>query len=96
MKCEIEINGINYKLLKNKDDAFDLEIIKLKLTSFFEEYDFIVGDWAYGKLRLKGFNRKSNKNYCLINDYNKIDDYIDNYCAYGCKYFVLEKLEIEK
>ena len=63
------------------------------MTDYFDCYDYIVGDWAYNKLRLKGFNKKNNKFYKEINDYNKVDSYIKNNCAYGCKYFILEKLE---
>ena len=36
------------------------------------QYDYIVGDIAYSKLRLKGFNNKSNKNFNKINDYKNI------------------------
>ena len=28
-----------------------------------------------------------------INDYSKLDDYIKNSCAYGCKYFLLKKVK---
>lgn len=91
MKKEIVINGKNYNVIKNEKDALDVELLTEKLTDYFDCYDMIVGDWAYGKLRLKGFNKKNNKNYKPINDYTKIDEYIKNYCAYGCKYFVLEK-----
>ena len=47
-----------------------------KYTSFFEEYDYIVGDIAYSKLRLKGFNKKDNKNFNKINDYQNVEKYI--------------------
>ncbi len=88
---EFEIDNKQYKLIKNEKDGFDLENLKLKYGEFFHIYDFIVGDWAYGKLRLKGFNKKTNKAYNKINDYTKIDDYIKNNCAYECKYFIIEK-----
>lgn len=96
MKNEITINKIKFRILKNENDAIDKDELSVKFTDFFENYDFIVGDWAYGKLRLKGFNKKQNKNYRLINDFKDIENYINNYCAYGCKHFVLEKLEVEK
>ena len=44
---------------------------------------------------LKGFNKKKNKNFNKINDYNNLDKYIKENCAYGCKYFVLEKISEE-
>ena len=89
----ITINGNNYDIIKDIRDAYDNEVVTEKLTDYFENFDYIVGDWAYGKLRLKGFNDKTNKNYKDINDYQKIDSYIDTCCAYGCRYFILKKIE---
>lgn len=86
-------NELNYKLNKNYKDAFDLESIQSKMTDYFNDYDYVVGDWSYGSLRLKGFCNKENKLYKNINDINNLDDYIKNNCAYDCKYFVLEKLK---
>ena len=65
----------------------------LDIVNFDEKkYDPYLGDYAYGKVRLKGFNKKDNVSYQAINDYEKIDEYIKNCCAYECKYFVLQKL----
>jgi len=80
-----------YKLIENYREAFEEEEFLSKCTDYFKDYDYIVGDIAYGKLRLKGFNKKSNKNYKEINDFDKVSDYISTNCAYGCKYFILEK-----
>lgn len=90
---EIIINKIKYAILNNYNDALDEEIVKDKLTDYFYDYDYIVGDWAYGKLRLKGFYNKENKKVKKINDFSLIDTYINEYCAFGCKYFILQKLE---
>lgn len=90
---EIEINNIHYQILKNYKNAVDIEILKEKITNYFDSFDYIVGDWAYGKLRLKGFNSKTNKNFKNINDIDKADDYIKNYCAYDCSYFILAKIK---
>ena len=89
----ITINDKNYELIKNEKEGFEEEVVKEKMTDYFDDYDYVVGDWAYGKLRLKGFNDKDNKNFKKINDSEKIDEYIENYCAYGCRYFVLKKIK---
>lgn len=92
MEKIISIDNKNYKLIKEVKDGFNLEEVKTKMTDYFAIYDYIVGDWSYGKLRLKGFTNQKNKNYKSINDYKNIDKYIDEFCAYGCKYFILEKI----
>lgn len=89
----IDINDVKYKVIKDDDKTVNVSLLNEMMTDYFNSYDYIVGDWAYSKLRLKGFNKKNNKFYKEINDYNKLDSYIKNNCAYGCKYFVLEKLE---
>ncbi len=88
---EIKINNHNYEVVKNEKDAIDVELLQEKVTDYYDEFDYIFGDWAYGKLRLKGFNDKGNKNLKPINDYRNIDSYIKNYCAYGCRHFILKK-----
>lgn len=89
---EITINNQKYLIKKNERDALDNADLEEKVTDYYNEYDYIVGDWAYGKLRLKGFNNKNNKNYKSINDVKNVDDYIANCCAYGCRWFMLEKI----
>ena len=77
---KIILDNNEYELIENNGDCFSESDIKDKYTDYFYEFDYIVGDWAYGKLRLKGFNDKNNKGYKPINDFNKIDEYIDKYC----------------
>ena len=87
----IEVENNKYKLIKDYKDAFDKDLFLEKYTSYYENYDYIVGDIAYSKLRLKGFNNKDNKFFNKINDYNNVEKYIKENCAYDCKYFILEK-----
>lgn len=88
---KIKVNNNNYLLIKEEKESFDEKEFLEKCTDYFYEYDYIVGDYAYSKLRLKGFNKKTNKNFKKINDYNNIDKYIKENCAYNCKYYILEK-----
>ena len=91
------IRDLSYELIDNYKDAFDLNEVILKCTDYFDDYDYIVGDWAYGKLRLKGFCDKGNKLFREINDISMLEQYIETECAYDCKYFVLKKLKsVEK
>ena len=91
----IEVEKNKYKLVKDYRDAFDKDLFLEKYTNFFDEYDYIVGDIAYSKLRLKGFTKKDNKINNKINDYDNLEKYLKENCAFDCKYFILEKV-IEK
>lgn len=83
-----------YKMLENYNECFDEKEFLTKYTEYFKDFDYIVGDIAYGKLRLKGFNDKNNKNFKKINDFNQVQKYIKENCAYGCKYFILKRENI--
>lgn len=91
----IVINNIQYEIIENVHEALDESVLKEKLTDYFEAYDYIVGDWAYGKLRLKGFNNKTNANFNQVNDYGNVKKYIQEYCAYGCKYFIIKRINVD-
>ena len=92
MEKVIEVDGNKYKLIKNYRDGYDEELFLARYTDYFQSYDYIVGDIAYSKLRLKGFNNKSNKNYNKLNDYKNVEKYIKENCAYDCRYFILERI----
>ena len=93
MEKVIEINNKKYKLIKEHKDGFDKEVVESLLTEYFDNYDYVFGDWAYSKLRLKGFNKSDNKEVNKINDIANLDKYIETNCAYDCKYFLLEKVD---
>ena len=88
----VTINDKSYEVVEDNRGSLDLDLLKEKITEYFDGYDYIVGEWAYGKLRLKGFNDKKNKNYNKINAYENVKTYIDENCAYGCKYFILKRV----
>lgn len=87
----VTLNGIEYEIIEDYKNGYDKEAIEEKLTEYFEPFDYIVGDWAYGKLRLKGFCEKTSSIYRELNDIQNKEDYLKNECAYECKYFVLKK-----
>ena len=89
----IEVNGKKYQVMNNYKDAIDIEELSSKLTDYFDSFDYIVGDIAYGKLRLKGFNSRTNKNFKPINDVDKVEEYINNNCAYGCRWFMISEIK---
>lgn len=90
---KIVLKEKEYELIKDYKNAFDLVELTDKFTEYFKDYDYIVGDYSYDKLRLKGFCNKNNKNFKEVNDYDKVDDYLKNFCSYECRYYILEKKE---
>ena len=89
---KVKINDKEYELIKDYKNGFEQLPIEEKLTEYFDNYDYILGDWSYGKLRLKGFCEKKNKKFKALNDIDKVEDYIKNNCAYECSYFILKKI----
>lgn len=88
----IEVENNRYELIKDYKNGFELEEFVSHYTDFFEDYDYLVGDIAYGKLRLKGFYDSDNKKVKKINDYKYLDKYLEEDCATECKYFILKKI----
>ena len=88
---KVVINNNEYELIVNHKEAFEEEEFISKCTDYFYDYDYIVGDIAYGKLRLKGFYDNSNKKVKKINNYRYLDKYLSENCARDCKYYVLKK-----
>ena len=77
----MELFGKEYKLIENYNEAFNEEEFRYKCTDYFDGFDYIVGDIAYGKLRLKGFNKRDNVLFNEINDFSRVKEYISNNCA---------------
>ena len=94
MGCDVMVNLLDnkYEIIRGKEN-FDSEIVKSFFTDYFLLFDYILGDYAYDKLRLKGFYDSNNKKVKDFNNINNLDDYIKKYCAYGARIFVLKKLK---
>lgn len=88
----MKIRNNEYKIIKDFGDTIKDIDLEEYVTDYYDNFDYIVGDWAYGKLRLKGFYNHNNKNVKSYNDYKNVDEYIEKNCAYGCKHFILEKV----
>ena len=89
---KITVDNHEYEVIEDNGDCFDKEEFTEKYTDYFYDYDYIVGDIAYGKLRLKGFCNEKNKKVNKINNYKNVDQYLKNNCANDCKHFILKKI----
>lgn len=93
MKQEYEFNNNKYIIEKDEYKIFDYETVKELFTDYFDCFDYVLGDIAYNKLRLKGFCEPKNKRFNKTNNIKDLDNYIDNYCAYNSKWFLLKKIK---
>lgn len=82
----------NYEVIKGKEN-FNYEETKSLFTDYFIDYDYVLGDYSYGKIRLKGFYDSNNKNVKKLNDIKNVDSYIKDYCSLGAKTFLLKKIK---
>lgn len=80
-----------YEIIKNYKNGYNKDDFLGRYTDYFKDFDYIVGDWAYGKLRLKGFYNKSNKNCKEFNNFENLDKYLKENCAFDCSYFVAKR-----
>jgi uncharacterized protein YutD len=89
---KVKTDKFEYEIIKDDRESFNKDDFLNRYTDYFEPYDYIVGDYAYGKLRLKGFYDDKNNKSNSINKYSLVNKYIEENCAYGCKYFIAKKL----
>lgn len=88
----LTINHMNFELIEDYREAFDEEQVVEKYSEVLNKYDYIVGDIGYEKLRLAGFYRDNKKKVDRDKKYSAIEDYLYEYCNFGCAYFVLRKV----
>ncbi|MFF2481786.1 YutD family protein [Paenibacillus sp. NPDC058071] len=87
----IQIGGKTYELLHENRNGWNAEAFKDRYSEVLERYDFIIGDWGYSQLRLKGFFRDNHMKATKDTAFSGMVDYINEYCNFGCPYFIVEK-----
>jgi uncharacterized protein YutD len=87
----IEINNINYEVVKDYRNGFNEEAFRTRYSDILTRYDFIVGDWGYGQLRLRGFFEDDNPKATFDTKISTLTEYLYEYCNFGCAYFVVKK-----
>lgn len=87
-----QIGGRAYEIVVDYRDGWKPEAFKDRYSEVLERYDYIVGDWGYNQLRLRGFFKESNPKVTKENSISAIQDYLNEYCNFGCAYFVIERV----
>ncbi|MEG0443231.1 MAG: YutD family protein [Carnobacterium sp.] len=92
----ITIDGSKYEIIKDYRDAFDAERLGERYSEILDKYDYVVADWGFEQLRLKGFYDNRNRKVPQDQRISNLEDYLYEYCNFGCPYFVLQRLEAKK
>lgn len=87
-----EVQGVQYELVEDFKEGFQEEALKNRYSDILSKYDFIVGDWGYEQLRLKGFYDDQNPKATFDTKISTLDDYLYEYCNFGCAYFIAKKI----
>lgn len=88
---KVNIENIEYEIIKDYKNGYNKDEFINKCTDYFYDFDYVVGDWAYGKLRLKGFYDKNNEKCTEINNFEGLNKYLSENCAFDCSYFVAKR-----
>lgn len=91
---KVLINNHTYKLIDNHNGCFNIDDFSINYNPIFSRYSYIVGDYGYGVLRLKGFS-DDGTNTPLQNQFLAIKDYLNEYANMGADYFVMHNLEVK-
>lgn len=87
----IEVDGVVYQVVTNVKEGWKPEFFQKRFSDILKKYDYIVGDWGYNQLRLKGFFHDRHPKATVNTKISYLEEYINEFCNFGCAYFVLKK-----
>lgn len=93
-ETHFKLNGHPYELVKEYREGFDADQLAARFSNVLSKYDYIVGDWGYDQLRLKGFYAADNPLFVPEQGVETIEDYLYEYCNFGCAYFVIHNEDV--
>lgn len=88
----ITLDQVEFEVLENYRDGFNPEALESRYSEILSKYDYILGDWGYGQLRLKGFFEDRSSKATYETKISTLQDYLYEYCNFGCAHFVLKKI----
>jgi uncharacterized protein YutD len=92
----ITINNVSYEVVQESRDGFNEEAFKARYADILNKYDYIVGDWGYSQLRLRGFFEDGNQRASHDTKISTLSEYLYEFCNFGCAYFVLQKVKTKQ
>lgn len=92
----IRVQGVSFEIIEDVKDAWDEEAYTARYSDVLNKYDYIVGDWGYNQLRLRGFFEDTNRKSTYDSKISTLPEYLYEYCNFGCPYFVLRRVKEER
>jgi uncharacterized protein YutD len=92
----IVVLGRQFALTVERHKGWNADAFRERYSEVLDRYDYIVGDWGYSQLRLKGFYASGHRYASGMNQFETIEDYIHEYCAVRCPYFVVHRLDAQQ
>ena len=92
----LKSDAYQFTVLENHKDALDATRFGQRFSEIMLKYDYIVGDWSNDQLRLKGFYEDDRPNTRKTDRISRLSEYLREYCAFGCAYFILKNEDVEK
>ncbi|WP_282940394.1 YutD family protein [Paenibacillus sp. RC67] len=88
----IHISNKTYEVVVDHKNGWKPDALRDRYSEVLERYDFIVGDWGYNQLRLRGFFKDTHPKATKETSIATLQDYLNEYCNFGCAYFIIEKV----
>lgn len=92
----IVLENTKYEVIRDFREGYQEEKLAERYSEVLSKYDYILGDWGYGQLRLKGFFEDRNPKATYETKISTVEDYIYEYCNFGCAHFILKKVKNSK
>lgn len=88
-----KIKDQEYVVAIDHQAGYDYDAFSARYQEYFEKFDFIVGDWAFQQLRLRGFYQLGTSKVPFDQRIDSLEDYLNEYCNFGSAYFLVGKKE---
>ncbi|MGL4522190.1 MAG: YutD family protein [Bacilli bacterium] len=89
----VSVGNLQFQLIIDFREGFEETAFKDRYSEILNRYDYVVGDWGYNQLRLKGFfddqNQRAANGEAKISTLN---EYLYEHCNFGAKHFVLKRI----
>ncbi|TJY39891.1 DUF1027 domain-containing protein [Cohnella pontilimi] len=91
----VSTGGNAFTLVHEHKNGWNPEAFKERYSEVLDRYDYIVGDWGYSQLRLRGFYKDGHPRATKETTISSLVDYLNEYCNFGCAYFVLTRADVD-